>query len=100
MDLISIATHGPREIDLRWRFEARLNVPGSPKIKPYYGSTRYSLNEAGMIVQQEVRALQTSASGFLWLPPSVSFSSACKCSSLLLPLQALVSVTCLAGPNT
>lgn len=36
-------------ITTRWRFAASLNVPGAPKLKPYTGSTVYSINEQGKI---------------------------------------------------
>ena len=37
------------KISTRWRFAASLNVPGAPKLKPYTGSTVYSINDDGKI---------------------------------------------------
>lgn len=39
----------PNKISTRWRFAASLNVPGAPKLKPYTGSTVYTVNEEGKI---------------------------------------------------
>ena len=51
---------------MRWRFEARLNIPGSPRIKPYTGSTVYTLDPgSGKIVQQEVWPCCTAS--LVWL---------------------------------
>jgi len=41
----------PQTITTRWRFAASLNVPGKPKLKPYTGSTRYSVNPEGLIYE-------------------------------------------------
>ena len=39
---------GNDAIELKWRFEATLNVPTHPKIKPYTGTTMYHITN-GMI---------------------------------------------------
>ena len=48
-DLISLGVENERTLKLRWRLEGALKVPGSPKIKPYTGTTLYKLNSAGLI---------------------------------------------------
>ena len=53
-DLISMKQTGDSSIELRWRFEAALNVPGRPRIKPYLGTTNYTVGDNGKIIRQEV----------------------------------------------
>ncbi|KAK9810415.1 hypothetical protein WJX72_010329 [[Myrmecia] bisecta] len=48
-DLISLEVKDPHTLLLNWRLEATLKVPGSPKIKPYTGHTRYITNSEGLI---------------------------------------------------
>ena len=50
-DLISLKVMGPDTLVLRWRLAATLNVPGSPAIKPYTGTTKYVTNKIGLICQ-------------------------------------------------
>lgn len=50
-DLISLKVAGPDTLVLKWRLAATLNVPGSPAIKPYTGTTKYVTNKAGLICQ-------------------------------------------------
>lgn len=47
-DLISIGPGPqPRTVELRWRLEGRLALPGNPPVKAYTGSTLYVLSEGG-----------------------------------------------------
>lgn len=48
-ELISLKVADPRTLILRWRLAATLNVPGSPAIKPYTGTTKYTTNQSGLI---------------------------------------------------
>ena len=48
-DLISLGIENERTLKLRWRLEGALKIPGSPKIKPYTGTTLYKVNNAGLI---------------------------------------------------
>lgn len=48
-DLISLGVENERTLKLRWRLEGALKVPGSPRIKPYTGTTLYRMNSAGLI---------------------------------------------------
>ena len=41
----------PHTISSRWRFDAAINFPGKPRIKPYTGSTKYVINDQGLIQQ-------------------------------------------------
>ncbi len=50
-DLISLKIVGPDTLILKWRLAATLNVPGSPAIKPYTGTTKYVTNKAGLVCQ-------------------------------------------------
>ena len=50
-DLISLKAVDPQTLVLRWRLAATLNVPGSPAIKPYTGTTRYITNSSGLVSQ-------------------------------------------------
>ena len=52
--MISMTQVGEKAIKLKWRFEAALNVPGKPRIKPYLGTTLYTLDDNHMIIKQEV----------------------------------------------
>lgn len=63
MDLISAEATDPHHLSMRWRFEARLKIPGSPRIKPYTGSTVYTLDpDSGKIIQQEVDMMHLCSS--------------------------------------
>ena len=42
----------PHTITSRWRFDAAINFPGKPRIKPYTGSTRYIIKDG--LVQQHI----------------------------------------------
>ena len=42
-DLISIRPVDDRTIEMRWRLEGVLKLPGRPRIKPYTGTTRCSV---------------------------------------------------------
>lgn len=48
-ELISLKIAGPDTMILRWRLAATLNIPGSPAIKPYTGTTKYVTNKSGLI---------------------------------------------------
>lgn len=50
-ELVSLKVSGPNSLTLRWRLAATLNVPGSPAIKPYTGTTKYVTNNSGLICQ-------------------------------------------------
>ena len=50
-ELVSLKVSGPNMLTLKWRLEATLNVPGSPAIKPYTGTTKYVTNSSGLICQ-------------------------------------------------
>lgn len=50
-DLISLKISGPDSLVLQWRLAAVLNIPGSPAIKPYTGTTKYVTNQAGLVCQ-------------------------------------------------
>ena len=39
-ELISLRAVGEHSLELRWRLEAVLRLPGRPQIKPYTGTTR------------------------------------------------------------
>lgn len=67
-DIVSLAaTHirvlhqavGNDTIELKWRFEATLNVPTSPKIKPYTGTTIYHIKDGK--VDQHIETWDISA---------------------------------------
>ncbi|KAG2488803.1 hypothetical protein HYH03_012603 [Edaphochlamys debaryana] len=51
-DLISLEATGPRTLLLRWRLEGKLKI-GGLAIKPYTGSTVYTLGEDGRVVRHE-----------------------------------------------
>jgi hypothetical protein len=59
-DLISIAVTGPNTVDLRWRLEGSLKL-GGLKIKPYTGTTVYTISDDGKVVRHEVRAAGLAA---------------------------------------
>ncbi len=44
-DLISIRPVDDRTIEMRWRLEGVLKLPGRPRIKPYTGTTRCSVSQ-------------------------------------------------------
>ena len=50
-ELVSLKVSGPNMLTLKWRLAATLNVPGSPAIKPYTGTTKYVTNNSGLICQ-------------------------------------------------
>ena len=50
-ELVSLKVSGPNTLTLKWRLAATLNVPGSPAIKPYTGTTKYVTNSSGLICQ-------------------------------------------------
>ena len=50
-ELVSLKVSGPNMLTLKWRLAATLNVPGSPAIKPYTGTTKYVTNHSGLICQ-------------------------------------------------
>ena len=41
-----------KTIELRWRFDAATNLPGKPRLKPYTGSTKYIINNEGLVEKQ------------------------------------------------
>ena len=43
-DLISIRPTDDHTIEMRWRLEGVLKLPGRPRIKPYTGTTRCALH--------------------------------------------------------
>ncbi|KAK9864883.1 hypothetical protein WJX84_003686 [Apatococcus fuscideae] len=58
-DLISIKALGTDAIELKWRFEAVLKFPTSPKIKPYTGTTIYHISNG--LIDQHVETWDISA---------------------------------------
>lgn len=52
-DLLSIETVNDHTIQLKWRLEGALNLPGKPRIKPYTGTTIYTTNAAGLIAMHQ-----------------------------------------------
>jgi len=78
-DLLSIAPGGrgpgadeddsPQTVVLRWRLEGRLALPGNPPVKAYTGTTTYSLDDGGAVVEQlerwDITAADAFASSFL-----------------------------------
>ncbi|BDA40993.1 hypothetical protein COCOBI_01-6480 [Coccomyxa sp. Obi] len=57
-DLISIEVTDPQTITSRWRFDAAINFPGKPRIKPYTGSTRYIIKDG--LIQQHIETWDIS----------------------------------------
>ncbi|KXZ49046.1 hypothetical protein GPECTOR_23g132 [Gonium pectorale] len=51
-DLISLQMTGPNTVALRWRLEGSLKL-GGLKIKPYTGTTLYTLSDDGRVVRHE-----------------------------------------------
>lgn len=51
-DMISLKATGPNTFDLKWRLEGRLRL-GGLRIKPYTGTTTYTLNGEGLIVSHK-----------------------------------------------
>ena len=49
----------PHTITSRWRFDAAINFPGKPRIKPYTGTTMYVFNDQ-MLVQKHVETWDIS----------------------------------------
>ena len=43
----------------KWRFDAAINFPGKPRIKPYTGTTKYVFNDQ-MLVQQHIESWDIS----------------------------------------
>lgn len=69
-DLLSIAPGvEPSTVELKWRLEGQLALPGNPPIKAYTGSTLYRLDPAGKVREQveswDVSAFDAFASSFL-----------------------------------
>jgi len=66
-DLISLEVEDPHTLVLRWRLEGVLRV-GGLAIKPYTGTTRYFINDDGLIYQHfetwDISALDAFASCF------------------------------------
>ncbi|KAG6556435.1 hypothetical protein Mapa_002378 [Marchantia paleacea] len=48
-ELLSIEVSGPRTVDVKWRLSGYLNFPWHPHINPYTGSSRYTVDEDGLI---------------------------------------------------
>ncbi|BBN08435.1 hypothetical protein MPTK1_4g11570 [Marchantia polymorpha subsp. ruderalis] len=48
-ELLRIEVSGPRTVDVKWRLSGFLNFPWHPYIKPYTGSSRYTVDEDGLI---------------------------------------------------
>ncbi|KAK9916782.1 hypothetical protein WJX75_006973 [Coccomyxa subellipsoidea] len=57
-DLISMEVTDSHTITSRWRFDAAINFPGKPRIKPYTGSTRYIIKDG--LVQQHIETWDIS----------------------------------------
>eukprot|EP00210_Caulerpa_lentillifera_P006956 g6651.t1 len=53
MDIVSVEGTGDREIKMKWRLEAVLNLPFRPKVKAYYVTTYFRTNDEGLICEQE-----------------------------------------------
>jgi len=47
--LIEMRAVGPRTFTTSWRLDGALRLPGSPRIKPYVGTTLYELGDDGLI---------------------------------------------------
>ena len=48
-EMVSLKVSGPNTLARRWRLAATLNIPGSPAIKPYTGTTKYVTDDSGLI---------------------------------------------------
>ena len=59
-DMISIRPVDDDTLEMRWRLEGVLKLPGRPRIKPYTGTTRYTM--------QQRHGLQTAESSLLIVP--------------------------------
>ena len=53
IDVMFVQILDPQIIKTKWRFAASLNIPGKPKLKPYTGTTVYSINREGLIYQHK-----------------------------------------------
>eukprot|EP00877_Chromochloris_zofingiensis_P003516 jgi/Chrzof1/13165/Cz07g22130.t1 len=51
-ELISITATDPQTVMLRWRLEGKLRL-GGLAIKPYTGTTKYTIDDAGLISKHE-----------------------------------------------
>ena len=47
-------------ITSKWRFDAAINIPGKPRIKPYTGATKYVISNDGL-VEQHIETWDISA---------------------------------------
>lgn len=52
-ELLSIEVVDPHTIEAKWRLEGYLKFPWNPHIAPYEGSTRYVLDDRGLIMSHE-----------------------------------------------
>lgn len=52
-ELLSISVIDPHTIEAKWRLEGYLKFPWNPHIEPYEGSTRYVLDDSGLITSHE-----------------------------------------------
>eukprot|EP01018_Ginkgo_biloba_P005028 Gb_30608 [translate_table: standard] len=52
-ELLSIAVTSPNTIEAKWRLGGYLKFPWKPHISPYEGSTRYVLDDRGLIMSHE-----------------------------------------------
>ncbi|KAF6258407.1 hypothetical protein COO60DRAFT_1127701 [Scenedesmus sp. NREL 46B-D3] len=59
-DLVSSSVAGPNSISLRWRLEGRLKIGNLP-IKPYTGSTVYTVDEGSGLITRHDEAWDISA---------------------------------------
>ncbi|KAF8060078.1 hypothetical protein HT031_005017 [Scenedesmus sp. PABB004] len=75
-DLVDAAVSGPNSLTLRWRLEGRLKLGGLP-IKPYTGTTVYTLDEAsGLITRHEETWDISAADAFIsTLLPGLGFGA-------------------------
>jgi len=73
-ELLSIAVVDPHTIEAKWRLEGYLKFPWNPHILPYEGSTRYVLDDRGLIMSHEETwdiSVWTALQEFLlpsWMP--------------------------------